>query len=80
MVSMVRAALANDWTEARRINRRFHTLMQAHFWEPSPAPVKAVLALLGRGEETLRSPILPVTEATRQRLRGLVEALSLAPQ
>ena len=75
MVSMVRAALANDWTEARRINRRFYTLMQAHFWEPSPAPVKAVLALLGRGEETLRSPILPVTEATRQRLRELVEAL-----
>jgi len=75
MVGMVRAALTNDWTEARRINRRFYTLMQAHFWEPSPAPVKAVLALLGRGKETLRSPILPVTEATRERLKGLVEAL-----
>jgi 4-hydroxy-tetrahydrodipicolinate synthase len=41
---------ATGWT-ARRINRQFFGLMQAHFWEPSPAPVKAVLALLGRIEE-----------------------------
>lgn len=76
MSAMVRAALANDWAQARRINRRFYALMQAHFWEPSPAPVKAVLALLGRGNESLRSPILPVTDTTRQRLATLLAELS----
>ena len=39
MVEMVRAALADDWTLARRINRQYFRLMQAHFWEASPAPV-----------------------------------------
>src|SRR6202044_952080 len=39
MARMVRAALENDWVDARRINRQFFRLMQAHFWEASPAPV-----------------------------------------
>ena len=47
MAEMVRAGIRNDWATARRINRHFFRLMQAHFWEPSPAPVKAVLAILG---------------------------------
>ena len=48
MSRMVGAALENDWETARGINRQFFRLMQAHFWEPSPAPVKAVLAMLGK--------------------------------
>ena len=72
MVNMVRAALANDWELARSINRRFFGLMQAHFWEPNPAPVKAVHALLGRGEETMRLPMIPVSRSTRQRLKSLL--------
>ena len=38
MSHLVSAALANDWPTARRINRQFFPLMQAHFWEPSPRP------------------------------------------
>lgn len=77
MSRMVRAALENDWAEARRINRRFFRLMQAHFWEASPAPVKAVMALLGRGEDVLRLPMVPVSDATRRRLEGLLRELGL---
>jgi 4-hydroxy-tetrahydrodipicolinate synthase len=77
MAAMVRAALENDWPKARRINRKFFRLMQAHFWESSPAPVKAVMAMLGRGEEILRLPMVPVTEATRRRLERLVGELGL---
>mgnify|MGYP001557313958 CR=1 FL=1 len=77
MSRMVRAALENDWGEARRINRRFFRLMQAHFWEASPAPVKAVMALLGRGEDVLRLPMVPVSDATRRRLEGLLRELGL---
>ncbi|SNS22027.1 4-hydroxy-tetrahydrodipicolinate synthase [Granulicella rosea] len=77
MAEMVNAALNNDWVTARRINRRFYRLMQAHFWEPSPAPVKAVLAMLGRGEDVLRLPMVPVGKATRRKLDLLLGELGL---
>ncbi len=77
MADMIRAAIRNDWTTARRINRHFFPLMQAHFWEPSPAPVKAVLNILGRGEEEMRLPIVPVSRATRHRLEILCGELGL---
>lgn len=77
MSRMVRAALENDWVGARRINRQFFRLMQAHFWEASPAPVKAVLAMLGRGEDVLRLPMVPVTDATRRKLERLVGELGM---
>jgi 4-hydroxy-tetrahydrodipicolinate synthase len=77
MARMVRAALENDWLDARRINRRFYRLMQAHFWEASPAPVKAVLQLIGRGEDVLRLPMISVTDATRRKLERMVGELGM---
>jgi len=77
MTRMVHAAIENDWVDARRINRQFFRLMQAHFWEPSPAPVKAVLRMLGRGEEVLRLPMVPVSDATRRKLERMVGELGM---
>ncbi|NYF88537.1 4-hydroxy-tetrahydrodipicolinate synthase [Tunturiibacter empetritectus] len=77
MARMVGAALENDWVHARRINRQFFRLMQAHFWEASPAPVKAVLHMLGRGEDVLRLPMVPVSDATRRRLERMVGELGM---
>jgi 4-hydroxy-tetrahydrodipicolinate synthase len=77
MSDMIRAAIRNDWATARRINRHFYRLMQAHFTEPSPAPVKAVLAILGLGSEEVRLPIVPVTPATRRKLETLCGELGL---
>ncbi len=77
MARMVRAALENDWVDARRINRQFFRLMQAHFWEASPAPVKAVLHMLGRGENVLRLPMVPVSDATRRRLERMIGELGM---
>jgi len=77
MARMARAALENDWVDARRINRQFFRLMQAHFWEASPAPVKAVLHMLGRGEDVLRLPMVPVSDATRRRLERMVGELGM---
>jgi len=77
MAQMVGAALAGDWPAARKINRQFYRLMQAHFWEPSPAPVKAVMALLGHGEDRLRLPMVPVSAVTRRKLEMLAGELGL---
>ena len=74
---MVRAALAGEWDCAREINLRFFRLSQAHFTEPSPAPVKAVLALRGKGADHLRLPMTPVSDGLRERLAALVDELQL---
>jgi 4-hydroxy-tetrahydrodipicolinate synthase len=78
MAQMVVAAMKGDWATARSINCKYLALMKAHFSEPSPAPVKAVLALMGRVEERLRLPMVPVTAPTRQKLQALVSELGLA--
>jgi 4-hydroxy-tetrahydrodipicolinate synthase len=77
MAQLVGAALAGDLAQARAINAKYLALMKAHFSEPSPAPIKAVLALMGRIEERLRLPMVPVTAATRAKLLGLVAELGL---
>jgi len=77
MAQMVRAALSGDWPAARAINCRFFRLMQAHFSEPSPAPVKAVLALMGYCEDRLRLPMVPVSGTTRRKLETMLAELGL---
>jgi len=77
MSQMVAAAIANDWPKAQALNTRYFSLMQAHFLEPSPAPVKASLALLGRCGETLRLPMVPVSDATRSKLAAILTELGL---
>jgi len=74
---MVASALNDNWIAARRINRHYYAFMQALFTEPSPAPIKAVLSLLGRGNENLRLPMVPVSAATRHKLETILGELGL---
>jgi 4-hydroxy-tetrahydrodipicolinate synthase len=71
MADMTRAALNNDWTTARRIQRKYLALMQANFIETSPMPVKAVLAMMGKIEEVYRLPLLPMRRETRSKLQKI---------
>jgi 4-hydroxy-tetrahydrodipicolinate synthase len=77
MARMIAAAMDGDWTTARALNRRYFRLITANFWESSPAPVKCVMAMMGRLEENYRLPMVPVTSATRQKLATLAEELGL---
>jgi 4-hydroxy-tetrahydrodipicolinate synthase len=77
MSQMINAALNDNWISARRINRHYFQLLQANFCEPSPAPIKAVMALLGRGNEELRLPMVPVTPQTRRKLERILGELGL---
>jgi len=74
---MIRAALLNDWTQAREIERKYSVLFDANFWESNPGPVKTVLSLMGRTTDTLRLPLVPPTAATRARLERLAGELGL---
>jgi len=80
MSDLVRAALGGDLDEARRLHFRLLGLMNANFCETNPQPVKAALAMMGRLDENLRLPLVPLTDALRPGLRkhlvelGLVKA------
>jgi len=77
MAELTRAALANDWTKARRLQRKYLALMQANFIESNPLPVKAVLAMMGKIEEVYRLPLLPMKKETRARLETIATAAGL---
>ena len=71
MSALARAALNNDWTTARQLNRKYLPLMQANFIESSPLPVKAVLAMMGKIEEVYRLPLVPMRRDTRSKLQKI---------
>jgi 4-hydroxy-tetrahydrodipicolinate synthase len=77
VAQMVRAALNNNWSEARDIERRFSELFEANFWESNPGPVKTVLNLMGRCSNEMRLPLVPPSPATRARLERLAGELGL---
>jgi 4-hydroxy-tetrahydrodipicolinate synthase len=74
---MIRAALNNDWAEAREIERKYARLLDANFWESNPGPVKTVLNLMGRSTDHVRLPLVPPTAATRAKLERLAGELGL---
>jgi 4-hydroxy-tetrahydrodipicolinate synthase len=62
-------SLANDIENAMVIQDRLIPLHAAIFLEPGLAGAKCGLALLGRGNEEVRLPLLPVTAPTKDAIR-----------
>jgi 4-hydroxy-tetrahydrodipicolinate synthase len=77
MARMIRAALGNNWNEARELERRYARLIDANFWDSNPCPVKTVLNLMGRCSDHVRLPLVPPSAATRARLERLVGELGM---
>jgi len=77
MAEMTRAALANDWTTARKLHRKYLPLMQANFIESNPMPVKAVLAMMGKIGENYRLPMVRVKAETRAKLEKIASQAGL---
>jgi 4-hydroxy-tetrahydrodipicolinate synthase len=80
MAEMSRAALNNDWEAARRLQHKYLPLMRANFIESNPAPVKAVLAMMGKLEEVYRLPIVPMRRETRLKLQRVAAEVGLLPE
>ena len=74
---MIRAALDNQWADARELEARYATLFEANFWESNPAPVKTVLSMMGKCSDVVRLPLVPPTAATRTRLERMAEEAGL---
>jgi 4-hydroxy-tetrahydrodipicolinate synthase len=75
--AMTRAALQNRWDDARAMHRKYLPLMQANFLESNPIPVKAVLAMMGRIEESYRLPLVPMKKENRAKLERIAVDLGL---
>lgn len=70
MTAFVNLLLAGNVENARTWHYRLLPLMDANFLETNPAPVKAALHLMGRIQNVLRLPLVPVSESTRAALRS----------
>jgi 4-hydroxy-tetrahydrodipicolinate synthase len=78
MSDLVSAALAGDYSKALAIHRRFYPLMNAFLkLDTNPVPVKTALALKGMVRADLRLPMVGMSEAKTEELRGVLEKLGL---
>ncbi len=59
---MVRQALAGHVDAARALHYEILDAMRATFIEANPGPIKAVLAAMGRLENVLRLPLVPLSD------------------
>jgi 4-hydroxy-tetrahydrodipicolinate synthase len=63
-------SLAGDYAAALTVQDRLVPLHDAIFMEPGLAGAKCGLALLGRGTEDIRLPLLPVTAKAKEAVRA----------
>jgi len=63
------ACLKGDFASALKLQDKLMPLHTALFIETNPAPAKYALSVLGKCAETVRLPMVPVTEKTRATVR-----------
>ncbi len=80
MAQLVERCRDDDMAGARELHLRLLEWMSAAFIESNPVPVKAALGLMGRIQNVLRLPLVPLAETHVDALRAsLVTAGALAP-
>ena len=75
--AMAMGWLRGDIDACRRLQFRLLPLIRALFSEVSPIPVKAALAMMGRIEDALRPPLVPLDDLRRDALRAELAHLGL---
>ncbi len=78
MTALVHLMLSGNLEQARTWHYRLLPLMDANFLETNPGPVKAALHLMGRIQNVLRLPLLPVSESTGAALRTALRSAGVA--
>lgn len=79
MSRLVRHCLRGQIGEAREILYQVLPLLEANFLETNPAPVKAALAAMGRIQDLVRLPLVPLSEHRRVPLLAALQAAGVEP-
>lgn len=72
---LTNAILKNDYSEARRLNKTFLSMMSALFIESSPSPLKYVMSKKGLCENVVRLPLIPVSKKSEKVLDDEISKL-----
>jgi 4-hydroxy-tetrahydrodipicolinate synthase len=73
MAQLCEAATRGDLAAARQLHFELLPWMRAAFIESNPMPAKAAMAMLGKMENRLRLPLLPMDEKHTDAVRKALE-------
>ena len=75
---LCRRFFEGDLAGARKLQLDLLPFVNALFSEVNPIPVKAAMAKMGFGENSLRLPLTPMEEANEKKLFAIMESLGLS--
>lgn len=67
--NLVHAAAEGDFEKAREIHYQLYDIIPLLFEEGNPGGIKAVLKMIGIGEENMRLPLVPISSELREKLK-----------
>lgn len=70
---LVHSAAKGDFTTARQRHFQLNDIIPLLFEEGNPGGIKAVLKMIGIGEEHMLLPLVPISDDLRDRLKGELE-------
>ncbi len=74
------ACLAGEWDKARKLQRELTPVFKTMFIESNPAPVKAAMTAAGLIGETMRLPMVPISDANRAKLQEVLAPFQVTAQ
>lgn len=76
-VAMSDAFFAGDVAAAAAMQKKYNALIHDLFCEVNPIPAKAAVSAMGFGEENIRLPLTPMTQANRERMFARLRELGV---
>jgi 4-hydroxy-tetrahydrodipicolinate synthase len=74
MTQLCAAAAKKDWERAKALHFELLPWMRAAFIESNPLPVKAGMAMLGKMQNNLRLPLVPLDEKHAETVRAALKS------
>lgn len=74
MADLVAAVAAGNLPAARSLERQLAPLIDACFVESNPIPAKAMLAMMGKLQDQVRLPLVPLVDRWRPQVRAVLGA------
>jgi 4-hydroxy-tetrahydrodipicolinate synthase len=75
--AMINSALEGDYQKAGQLQLDYLPLIRLLFVEVNPIPAKAALALMGRITNSLRLPLVPMSQGNQDKLKNELERMGL---